>query len=120
MSVRPGLHYVKPSLYIYEFDPSWNLVQEQHHAIDGLNYAHDFLLLPDYYIFHMTPFVGGTQSELLKVYLGWTSPGQQMGYHPSKPSRFVVIPRHSQALHQEVMMLDTAPFHVSPTPNITC
>lgn len=47
----------EPSLAIYEFDRNWRLVQHQLHRIHGLNYAHDFLLLPDYYVFHMTPFV---------------------------------------------------------------
>ena len=57
ISVKPGVGKVDPSLGIYEFDPHWRVVQHQLHHIKGLNYAHDFLLLPDYYVFHMTPFV---------------------------------------------------------------
>jgi len=57
ISVKPGVGKVDPSLGIYEFDPHWRIVQHQLHHIKGLNYAHDFLLLPDYYVFHMTPFV---------------------------------------------------------------
>ena len=56
MGMKPGVGGHKPSLAIYEFDERWNLLQYQLHHINGLNYAHDFLLLPDYYVFHMTPF----------------------------------------------------------------
>ncbi len=55
MSVRPGVGK-PPSLALYEFGPKWELLSFQLHHIEGLNYAHDFLLLPDYYIVHMTPF----------------------------------------------------------------
>ena len=113
MSVRPGLGSTKPTLYLYEFDESWRLVQEQCYNIDGLNYGHDFLLLPDYYIFHMTPFVNAYLQDIIKVYTGLRGPGQLMRYHHDLPSRFVVIPRHKQAAHQDIMMMDTDPFHVS-------
>lgn len=113
MSIRPGLGSVKPSLYIYEFNQNWQLIQKQLHNIDGLNYAHDFLLLPDYYVFHMTPFVSVSYVDVLKIYMGWSSPGEQMKYYPSLPSKFIVIPRNKQALHQSVMFIDTIPCHVS-------
>ena len=113
ISVRPGFGSAKPTLYMYEFDENWRLVQEQHYNIEGLNYAHDFLLLPDYYIFHMTPFVNGSLQDAIKVFMGIRGPGQLMRYHHSLPSRFVVIPRHKQAAHQDIMMIDTDPFHVS-------
>ena len=35
-----------------------------------------------------------------------------MKYYPHLPSRFVVIPRHQGARHQEIMYFDTDPFHV--------
>ena len=35
-----------------------------------------------------------------------------MFYHSDLPSRFVVIPRHSAAKHQEIRLLDTEPCHV--------
>lgn len=56
MSVRPGVGR-PPALALYEFGPKWELLSFQMHHIEGLNYSHDFLLLPDYYILHMTPFV---------------------------------------------------------------
>ncbi len=103
----------KPSLAIYEYDDKWNLVHYQLHHIDGLNYAHDFLLLRDYYVFHMTPFADMTLTAALKVFTGLSSPGELMKYHSHLPSRFVVIPRHKKSPYQEVKLLDTEPFHVS-------
>ncbi len=102
-----------PSLAIYEYDDRWNLLQYQLHTIDGLNYAHDFLLLPDYYVFHMTPFADMSLKSVLKVYMGWSSPGQLMHHYPHLPSRFIVIPRHGGAKYQNILHLDTEPFHVS-------
>ncbi len=111
--LTPGVGSREPSLAIYEYDDKWNLVQHQLHHIDGLNYAHDFLLLRDYYVFHMTPFADMTLTAALKVFTGLSSPGELMKYHSHLPSRFVVIPRHKKAPYQEVKLLDTEPFHVS-------
>lgn len=82
------------------------------HHIDGLNYAHDFLLLDDYYVFHMTPFSAYSLKALLLVYSGWSSPGELLSYDSSLPSQFVVVPRRSTAKHQEIRFFDTEPFHV--------
>ena len=113
IGVQPQRKGKKPSLAIYEFDEKWNVVQYQMHHIDGLNYAHDFLLLPDYYVFHMTPFAKMSIKGALLVYCGMSSPGELMQYYPDMPSRFVIIPRHSNAAHQGVKLVDTEPFHVS-------
>ncbi len=102
----------KPSLAIYEFDRHWQLLQHQMHHIDGLDYAHDFLLLEDYYIFHMTPFSPYSFKSALLVLTGFSSPGQLLAYHSDLPSRFIVIPRNARAKHQEVRFFDTEPFHV--------
>lgn len=112
IGVKPGYGSVEPLLCIYEFDERWNLVQKQVHSIQGLNYAHDFLLLPDYYVFHMTPFAPVSAWGAMKVHMGWSSPGQLMSYHANLPSKFIVVPRHSGAKHQEIVHLDTEPFHV--------
>jgi all-trans-8'-apo-beta-carotenal 15,15'-oxygenase len=113
IGVQPQGKGNKPSLAIYEFDEKWNVVQYQMHHIDGLNYAHDFLLLPDYYVFHMTPFAKMSLKGALLVYSGISSPGQLMQHYPDLPSRFVIIPRHANAAHQSVKIVDTDPFHVS-------
>lgn len=83
------------------------------HHIDGLNYAHDFLLLPDYYVFHITPFAKIDLKGTLLVYTGMSSPGQLMQYYPDQRSQFVIIPRHGGAAYQDVKVVDTEPFHVS-------
>ena len=113
MSLKPGFGSMKPSLAIYEFDKCWNLLQYQMHHIDGLNYAHDFLLLKDYYIFHMTPFVPLSLKAAILVYTGLSSPGQIMSYDSSLPSCFVVIPRHDGAKYKEIRFFNTEPCHVS-------
>ena len=112
IGLKPGSGSLKPSLAIYEFDKQWNLLQHQMHHIDGLNYAHDFLLLKDYYVFHMTPFIPMSLKAAIMVYTGWSSPGQEMAYSSSLPSRFIVIPRHAGAKYKDIRMFDTEPFHV--------
>ncbi|XP_031554607.1 uncharacterized protein LOC116291575 [Actinia tenebrosa] len=112
ISLRPGFRHAKPCLAIYEFTPSWQLHQRQIHHIPGLNYAHDFLLLEDYYIFHMTPFVKSTLPMVLKILAGWSSPGDHMRYYPDLPSRFVIIPRKTDKYDKEVIMVDTDPCHI--------
>lgn len=112
IGLKPGMG-APPSLAIYEFDKQWNLLDYHMHHIEGLNYAHDFLLLYDYYIFHMTPFVSVDFKTALLVFAGLSSPGQSLSYHSKLPSRFVVIPRHKRAKHQEIRFFDTEPFHVS-------
>ncbi len=103
----------KPSLAIYEYDDKWNLLQYQLHHIEGLNYAHDFLLLRDYYVFHMTPFADMTLTAALKVLSGLSSPGEMLQYNSHLSSRFIVIPRHKNVPHQDIKLLNTEPFHVS-------
>lgn len=112
IGVKPGVG-APPSLAIYEFDRCWNVLERSMHHIEGLNYAHDFLLLRDYYIFHMTPFVSTSLKTTLLIFAGLSSPGQSMSYYSHLPSRFVVIPRHKKAKYQEVRFFDTEPFHVS-------
>ena len=104
---------MKPILALYEFDEAWNLHQRLIHSIPGLNYAHDLLLLPDYYILHMTPFATSDWWTVAKVFMGWTSLGHSLRHYRNLPSRFIVIPRHKQAKYQEIMQLDTEAFHVS-------
>ena len=115
MGMKPQVGAHKPCLYINEFDQNWKLLQQQVHHIQGLNYAHDFLLLPDYYVFHMTPFVQVDTFSLMKVVMGWSSPGEQVKLYPKLPCRFIVIPRHHQSKYQEVQLFDTEQCHVSYT-----
>ena len=112
IGLKPGIKGTQPSLAIYEFDRQWKLLQYQLHHIKGLDYAHDFLLLEDYYVFHMTPFSVYSWKAALLVFSGFSSPGELLAYHSDLPSRFVVIPRHERAKYQEIRFFDTEPFHV--------
>ncbi|XP_001635106.2 apocarotenoid-15,15'-oxygenase [Nematostella vectensis] len=112
ISVRPGFRRA-PCLGIYEFDRRWRLCQKQLHHIEGLNYSHDFILLPDYYVFHMTPFVTTSMLLTVKILSGWSSPGEEMKYFPGLPSRFVIIPRtQSRLKSQGIIQVDTDPCHI--------
>lgn len=61
-------------------------------------------------------YVVCTRFSVLTVALGLSAPGKQLRYRAHLPSRFVVIPRHSRAKHQDVIFIDTDPFHVSGLP----
>ena len=114
ISLRPGFNQ-KESLVIYEFDSRWHLFQKKLLHIPGLNYAHDFLLLPDYYVFHMTPFIRVSSLVALKMFCGLAAPADDMRYHAHLPSRFVFIPRYGGGgeAEQGVIFVDTDPCHVS-------
>uniref|UniRef100_A0A7M5UU79 Uncharacterized protein n=1 Tax=Clytia hemisphaerica TaxID=252671 RepID=A0A7M5UU79_9CNID len=109
-SLRPGLQKL-PSLVIYEFDEKWNLTKEMKLHIPFLNYAHDFLLFPDYYLFHITPFTHVSMWGAMKILGGWESPGESMRHYPSLPSQFVVIPRNAKS-ESDVMKIDTCRYHI--------
>ena len=84
-SLRPGLQKA-PTLQIVEFDQHWRLQKKLTLSIPGLNYSHDFLLFPDYYLFHMTPFTEVTVKGAFEILAGWTSPGETMRHYPNLPS----------------------------------
>ena len=111
-SLRPGVKGSQPWLEINEFNRRWNLVNNNKLSIDGLNYAHDFLLFPSFYVFHMTPFVNVSSWEAFKIMAGFSSPGERMLYNSHLPSKFVVIPRNAKSC-EEVMEITTDPCHVS-------
>lgn len=77
ISLRPGLRRGS-ALSICEFDRSWRLLQKQVHRIPSLNYAHDFVLTPHFYVFHITPFVKISKQTVMEVATGVSSPGEQM------------------------------------------
>ncbi|XP_065661053.1 apocarotenoid-15,15'-oxygenase isoform X1 [Hydra vulgaris] len=98
------------SLEIYEFDKQWTLINKLNYKIPGLNYAHDFLLFPDYFLFHMTPFTDVSKWTAFQILIGWTSPGESMHWYPDKPSMFVVIPRKGKS--ENIMFFKTDPCHI--------
>lgn len=110
-SLRPAGLNGLPCLEINEFDHEWKSVSNNKLSIDGLNYSHDFALFPDYYVFHMTPFVDVSSWLAFKVMSGLTSPGESMRYYPHLPSKFVVIPRNARSV-EEVIQIPTDPCHI--------
>ena len=83
-----------PQVVFSEYDAAWNLVHQQQHGIDGLHYAHDFVMTPNYYILQMTPFVaGGSTAALINISTGRSSPGDMMRHHKHLPSSIVLVPR---------------------------
>ncbi|XP_065058302.1 apocarotenoid-15,15'-oxygenase-like [Rhopilema esculentum] len=109
-SQRPGFRR-SPGLDVFEFNEDWSLHQKQRRLIEGLNYMHDFALLPEYYIVHITPFVKVTTWLSLKIAAGWTSPGEAMEHHKDLPSKFVIIPR-DPAKSDQIVTVDTGTFHI--------
>lgn len=122
LSLRPGIRGSPPALAFCEFDRDWNLLKEQTQEIEGMNYAHDFMLTPNYYILHMTPFVKIDTLFIMKAIAGLSSPGESMQYYPDMPSRFVFIPRVAvpaagvertvSAAPDSIVQLDTEPCHI--------
>lgn len=109
-SLRPSLNS-QPSLVIYEFDSGWKKLKEMKLKIPGLNYAHDLLLFPDYYLFHITPFVEATKWGAFKILSGLASPGDSVKHYQHLPSQFVVIPRNATS-DKDVICIDTGRFHI--------
>ena len=110
-SLKPGFNR-PPRLQVHEFDPQWRHMKTLDLSIPGLNYAHDFILLPDYYVFHITPFTDMSTWNVFKILAGWTSPGESFRYVPHLPSQFAVIPRNATSV-EDVILVDTQPCHVS-------
>eukprot|EP01137_Pigoraptor_chileana_P002687 Opistho-2@41870 len=99
------------TLGIMEYDRSWKLVRKQVHRIPGLDYAHDFAMTENYYIFHITPFVKTTKMLALAIAGGISSPGESMRYYPDRPSRIVAIPR-DPARQDAYVAVDCDPCHI--------
>lgn len=96
------------TLYIYEFDHNWNIVCEQVHQLDKYYYCHDFLLTENYFIFHQSPFVNPSPTNLAKMVTG-TAPGQLMRYYPEIPCKMILIPRNPT---HTLRFFNTDPCHI--------
>uniref|UniRef100_A0A7S3PMW1 Carotenoid oxygenase n=1 Tax=Aplanochytrium stocchinoi TaxID=215587 RepID=A0A7S3PMW1_9STRA len=105
----------KPStLLVLEFDREWNCQSEIPLEIEGLNYAHDFLLTRDWYIFHITPFVK-TSPELTKLIMqGKTSPGESMKYYKDSKSGMIFVQRGNVQAGKErsFIFMEAEPCHI--------
>ncbi|KAF4757831.1 hypothetical protein FOZ63_026250, partial [Perkinsus olseni] len=89
-----------------EYDQHWKHQKQITHQIPGLTYVHDFVLTPDFYIVHMTPFVSLDDFKHTKQ-----APGLLMKYHPELPSRLVVIPRSGDGPVRQCGIMPCHIFH---------
>lgn len=86
------------------------MLDRRYMKIPGFNYAHDFVLTKDYYIFHMTPFVLTSFVAGLKIVSGYESPGSSMRYYPELPSKLVMI--HRTKIDEPPILLNAPPVHI--------
>ena len=119
LSTRPAIGKRRAVIQFTEFDQEWGVVRQQLHHIDGLNYAHDFAMTPNYLIVQMTPFVHIDASAGLKILSGSTSPGEMMRHFSHCPSRLVLIPRYQgQGFTEDddtlthIQIDDVSPVHI--------
>ncbi|KAF4724164.1 hypothetical protein FOZ62_028140, partial [Perkinsus olseni] len=89
-----------------EYDKHWKHQKQITHQIPGLTYVHDFVLTPDFFIVHMTPFVSLDDVKCTKQ-----APGLLMKYHPELPSRLVVIPRSGDGPVRQCGIMPCHIFH---------
>lgn len=104
------------SISFYEWDLQDNskLLDVARLRLDHANYAHDFMLTPNWYVVHVTPFVDTTMATFKQIVKGDLAPGETMKYSPELPSQFLLIQRHLRPgqTEREVIRLDTEPCHI--------
>jgi len=111
---KPGSPGHKPALAVLEYDRAFNTIQENIFHIQGLNYVHDFLMTPKYYIFHMTPFVDVGEKISKRIKKGEIAPGEAMFFNPDLPSRMVIVERNlsKDCADREIIEFETEPCHI--------
>jgi len=82
--------------------------------LESVNYAHDFVLTPNWYVVHVTPFIDTSLETLKEIMEGKNSPGQSMRYIPGTPSQFVLIERFPKGNEEsrKVVRFHTEPCHI--------
>jgi all-trans-8'-apo-beta-carotenal 15,15'-oxygenase len=88
-SIKPGL---SSTITIYEFNPAGKLLRRQSRSIPGFAFIHDFAITPNYCIFFQNP----VSFNPIPFLLGFRGAGECVKLEPDKPTRIVVIPRHSK------------------------
>jgi all-trans-8'-apo-beta-carotenal 15,15'-oxygenase len=102
-----------PRISFYEWDRKMSLKTASRLEIPEVNYAHDFLLTPSFYLVHVSPFIDLSKSTLKAIAAGKTSPGQSMKYVPGAPSEFVLIERKpASEQSRKVIYFYTEPCHI--------
>ncbi|KAI8806052.1 carotenoid oxygenase [Cladochytrium replicatum] len=113
MSLFPEIPGVQPPiLQMNEYDSEWKLRRRKVVKVPGLNYAHDFILLTNYYIVHKSPFFKISENSPQAVPLDGS-----IQYHPDLPSQFVIIPRDTTIFPRDNRtfdwrLVDADPLHI--------
>ena len=96
-AIKPGL---SSTITIYEFDPQGQLRRQQSRSIPGFAFIHDFAITPNYCVFFQNP----VNFNPIPFVLGLRGAGECVKFQPDKPTRIVVIPRHTQ---EPIKLLET-------------
>jgi len=88
-SIKPGL---SSTITLYEFNPAGKLLRRQSRSIPGFAFIHDFAITPNYCIFFQNP----VSFNPIPFLLGFRGAGECVKLEQDKPTRIVVIPRHSK------------------------
>ena len=113
IAFRAGLELLKskPQLRFYEYDRQWRMVKKTKVSVPGLNYAHDFVLTPSWYVAHMSPFINTSKAATIPIVKGVTSPGESLRHWPECPSKMVLIGR-ANGMEGRIIQIDTEPCHI--------
>jgi all-trans-8'-apo-beta-carotenal 15,15'-oxygenase len=95
MRMRPNGDILQSSVTFYEVDSDYKVKHETTVSVKGLNYVHDLLLTPSFYVVHMSPFVSVSQTAAMAVLSGESAPGELMKFYPGLPCRLVCVRRPS-------------------------
>lgn len=86
-AIQPG---PKTKIHLYEFDLSWQLIEQQTYAIPGFAFIHDFALTPTYAIFFQNP----VRLNPIPYLLGLRGAAQCISFNPQQPTRIWLMPRN--------------------------
>jgi all-trans-8'-apo-beta-carotenal 15,15'-oxygenase len=90
------------TITIYEFDREGTVVEQHSHQISGFAFIHDFAITPNYCIFFQNP-VGFSSLPFL---FGLRGAGECVKFHPEKPTKIILIPRHPRS-GEKMQILET-------------
>lgn len=112
-SFKPGNLTRNSRVSFYEWDRNLALKRTARLEIQYVNYVHDFVLTPNYYLVHVSPFVDTSPETLKLLSEGKILPGETMRYIPGNPSQFVLIERFPKIESQrKIQRFHTEPCHI--------
>ncbi len=97
-SIKPGL---STTITIFELDNTGKVVRKSAHSVPGFAFIHDFAITPNYCIFFHNPVTFNP----IPFALGMCGAGQCVKFQADKPTRILIIPRHTKK--EKVKTLET-------------